>query len=247
MSIAFERCKGLGLSLLERVKKIGRIGRNSGSDKRMSGKRWNNEAYSAGGDAKRRGQTKADMRNYYVESRKKMQKPNRRRRLIVPRVLISAFLFWMILYLWYRKRMMISIDKLGNGTKRRGDESMKNARMEVAAMKRGDFGRQEKEDQPTYQTTFSGGIFPSHERVGSAEYDRETERLMEALRKESQRQHQSADFNDARRHVREHRMNGSSGSHRNNNLVHVDNAEVMRLREVKRQLRDDFLTNGAEV
>ena len=137
---------------------------------------------------------------------------------------------------------MISSDKLGNGTKRRGEsESMKNARMEVAAMKRGDFGRQEKEDQPTYQTTFSGGIFPSHERVGSAEYDRETERLMEALAKRiATGQHQSADFNDARRHVREHRMNGSSGSHRNNNLVHVDNAEVMRLREVKRQLRDDF-------
>ena len=36
----------------------------------------------------------------------------------------------------------------------------------------------------------------------------------------------------------------SSGSHRNNNLVHVDNAEVMRLREVKRQLRDDFLQMG---
>ena len=68
MSIAFERCKGLSLSLLERAKKIGRRGRNSGSDKRMSGKRWNNGAYERGGDAKRRGQTKADMRNYYVES-----------------------------------------------------------------------------------------------------------------------------------------------------------------------------------
>ena len=77
----------------------------------------------------------------------------------------------------------MSSDELGNGTKRRGEsESMKNARMEVAAMKRGDFGRQETEDQPTYQTTFSGGIFPSHERVGSAEYDRETERLMEVCR-----------------------------------------------------------------
>jgi len=246
MSTAFERCKGLSLSLLECAKKLGRIGRNSGSDKRMSGKRWNNGAYERGGDAKRRGQTKADMRNYYVESRKKIQKPNRRRRLFVPRVLISAFLFWMILYLWYRKRTMMSSDELGNGTKRRGEsESMKNARMEVAAMKRGDFGRQETEDQATYQTTFSGGIFPSHERVGSAEYDRETERLMEALAKRiATGQHQSADFNDARRHVREHRMNGSSGRHRNNNLVHLDNAEVMRLREVKRQLRDDFLQMG---
>ena len=128
------------------------------------------------------------------------------------------------------------MDGLGVEKRIGESESMKNARLEVDAAKKGDYNSREK-FHSSRETTFSGGIFPSHERVGSAEYERETERLMEALAKRiATGQHHSADFNDARRHVREHRMR--------NNLVHVDNAEVMRLREAKRQLRDDFLQMG---
>ena len=232
MRLVLERCTRMGISLVECARAVGSNGRYS-NRKRMSSKNRNGGASSTYGRGGRGGDKASDMKSYYVESRKKMQK--RTRRLVVPRVVISVVLFWMIMYLWYRKRTMM--DGLGDFEKRIGEsESMKNARLEVDAAKEGDYDSREK-FHSSRETTFSGGIFPSHERVGSAEYERETERLMEALAKRiATGQHHSADFNDARRHVREHRMR--------NNLVHVDNAEVMRLREAKRQLRDDFLQMG---
>jgi len=163
-------------------------------------------------------------------------------------VIVSVVLFCIVMFLWRKRRSAMSIDGLGDDAGKRGrveSESIKNARMEVDAAKRGDYSSHEKYHSSSRQTTFSGGIFPSHERVGSAEYEKETERLMEALAKRiATGQHHSADFNDARRHVREHRMRINGGNQRNSNLVHVDNAEVMRLREAKRQLRDDFLQMG---
>ena len=234
MRLVLERCKRMGMSLVECARAAGSNGRYS-NRKRMSSKSRDGGASSTYGRGGRGGDKASDMKSYYVESRKKMQK--RTRRLIVPRVVISVVLFWMIMYLWYRKRTMM--DGLGDDDveKRIGEsESMKNARMEVDAAKKGDYNIREK-FHSSRETTFSGGIFPSHERAGSAEYERETERLMEALAKRiATGQHHSAGFNDARRHVREHRMR--------NNLVHVDNAELMRLREAKRQLRDDFLQMG---
>ena len=126
-------------------------------------------------------------------------------------------------------------------------ESMKNARMEVAAMKkRGDFGRQEKRRSADLPDDIFGWYF-SVSRTRRVSRVRQRNRTIDgSAAKRIAGQHQSADFNDARRHVREHRMNGSSGSHRNNNLVHVDNAEVMRLREVKRQPAMTISTNGAK-
>ena len=233
MRLVLERCTRMGMSLVECARAVGSDGRYS-NRKRMSSKSRNGGASSTFGRGGRGGDKASDMKSYYVESRKKMQK--RTRHLVVPRVVISVVLFWMIMYLWYRKRTMM--DGLGDYVEKRigESESMKNARLEVDAAKKGDYNSREK-FHSSRETTFSGGIFPSHERVGSAEYERETERLMEALAKRiATGQHHSADFNDARRHVREHRMR--------NNLVHVDNAEVMRLREAKRQLRDDFLQMG---
>ena len=231
MRLVLERCTRMGMSLVECARAVGSNGRYS-HRKRISSKNRNGGASSTYGRGGRGGDKASDMKSYYVESRKKMQK--RTRRLVVPRVVISVVLFWTIMYLWYRKRTMM--DGLGVEKRIGESESMKNARLEVDAAKKGDYNSREK-FHSSRETTFSGGIFPSHERVGSAEYERETERLMEALAKRiATGQHHSADFNDARRHVREHRMR--------NNLVHVDNAEVMRLREAKRQLRDDFLQMG---
>ena len=231
MRLVLERCTRMGMSLVECARAVGSNGRYS-HRKRISSKNRNGGASSTYGRGGRGGDKASDMKSYYVESRKKMQK--RTRRLVVPRVVISVVLFWTIMYLWYRKRTMM--DGLGVEKRIGESESMKNARLEVDAAKKGDYNSREK-FHSSRETTFSGGIFPSHERVGSAEYERETERLMEALAKRiATGQHHSADFNDARRHVREHRMR--------NNLVHVDNAEVMRLRETKRQLRDDFLQMG---
>ena len=231
MRLVLERCTRMGMSLVECARAVGSNGRYS-HRKRISSKNRNGGASSTYGRGGRGRDKASDVKSYYVESRKKMQK--RTRRLVVPRVVISVVLFWTIMYLWYRKRTMM--DGLGVEKRIGESESMKNARLEVDAAKKGDYNSREK-FHSSRETTFSGGIFPSHERVGSAEYERETERLMEALAKRiATGQHHSADFNDARRHVREHRMR--------NNLVHVDNAEVMRLREAKRQLRDDFLQMG---
>ena len=250
IGLGLERCKRTSISVFECVRELGSSGRRSGDRKRVGSRSRNGSASSlasAYGRGGRYGDTASDMKSYYVESRKKMKR-GRRRRLIVPRVIVSVVLFCIVMFLWRKRRSAMSIDGLGDDVGKRGrveSESMKNARMEVDAAKRGDYSGHEKYHSSSRQTTFSGGIFPSHERVGSAEYEKETERLMEALAKRiATGQHHSADFNDARRHVREHRMRINGGNQRNSNLVHVDNAEVMRLREAKRQLRDDFLQMG---
>ena len=109
------------------------------------------------GRGRRGGHKASDMKSYYVESRKKMQK--RTRRLVVPRVVISVVLFWMIMYLWYRKRTMM--DGLGDVEKRRGEsESMKT--LEWKSPRRKEVISEDEKRSTTYQTTFSGGIFPSH-------------------------------------------------------------------------------------
>lgn len=250
IGLGLERCKRTSISIFECVRELGSSGRRS-SDRKRGGSRSRNgsassfaSVYGRGG---RYGDTASDMKSYYVESRKKMKR-GRRRRLIVPRVIVSVVLFCIVMFLWRKRRSAMSIDGLGDDVGKRGrveSESMKHARMEVDAAKRGDYSSHEKYHPLNRQTTFSGGIFPSHERVGSAEYEKETERLMEALAKRiATGQHHSADFNDARRHVREHRMRINGGNQRNSNLFHMDNAEVMRLREAKRQLRDDFLQMG---
>ena len=250
IGLGLERCKRTSISVFECIRELGSSGRRSGDRKRGGSRSRNGSASSfasAYGRGGRYGDTASDMKSYYVESRKKMKR-GRRRRLIVPRVIVSVVLFCIVMFLWRKRRSAMSIDGLGDDVGKRGrveSESMKNARMEVDAAKRGDYSSHEKYHPSSRQTTFSGGIFPSHERVGSAEYEKETERLMEALAKRiATGQHHSADFNDARRHVREHRMRINGGNHRNSNLVHMDNAEVMRLREAKRQLRDDFLQMG---
>jgi len=245
IGLGLERCKRTSISIFECVRELGSSDRKRGGSRSRNGSASSfASVYGRGG---RYGDTASDMKSYYVESRKKMKR-GRRRRLIVPRVIVSVVLFCIVMFLWRKRRSAMSIDGLGDDVGKRGrveSESMKHARMEVDAAKRGDYSSHEKYHPLNRQTTFSGGIFPSHERVGSAEYEKETERLMEALAKRiATGQHHSADFNDARRHVREHRMRIHGGNQRNSNLFHMDNAEVMRLREAKRQLRDDFLQMG---
>jgi len=245
IGLGLERCKRTSISIFECVRELGSSDRKRGGSRSRNGSA--SSLASANGRGGRYGDTASDMKSYYVESRKKMKR-GRRRRLIVPRVMVSVVLFCIVMFLWRKRRSAMSIDGLGDDVGKRGrveSESMKHARMEVDAAKRGDYSSHEKYHPLNRQTTFSGGIFPSHERVGSAEYEKETERLMEALAKRiATGQHHSADFNDARRHVREHRMRINGGNQRNSNLFHMDNAEVMRLREAKRQLRDDFLQMG---
>ena len=183
------------------------------------------------------------MKTYYVESKRKMK---RKKRIMLMRVFACAVWFWVLFYAanLYWSRRTAADDFVQNGARKVESRSIKEARKEVEAAKRG----QILHTSGMMRTRFSGGglggIYPSRERVDSPEYEKETSRLMDILanRIANGQHHSSSDFNDVRKHVREHRMR--AGTMSDEKLVHIDNAEVMRLRQVKKDLRDDFLRMG---
>ena len=173
------------------------------------------------------------MRQYYVDATRKHRSKKRARR--VSKVIVGIVLAVVTFLAWYRRQTTANdVEQSGFGKRfdeaRKELEEAKRREAETETEVIGEAGR-----DATRTTTFG------REAASDDEYGRETERLMEELADRIKRgRYNPADFNLARDRVRERRRGVRDGT----NTVRVSNAEVLRLRDAKRQLHDDFIRMG---